>query len=73
MAPILPAEKQIAWEKSPELNALCWNLHVPKIGRRVALRLYEDNWRFVNQTAMPRRERQLVNGLAARYGSYLHV
>lgn len=73
MHPALPMEKLIAWEKFSELNALCWNLHVPKIERRAALRLYEDNWRFVNQTAMPRRGRQLVNGLAAKFGSYLHV
>lgn len=65
--------RQIPWARFPELAALCWNLHRPSIAAGDALRLYEDNWRFVNQAAMPPAEKKLVNWLAERFGSFLHV
>jgi hypothetical protein len=66
-------EQKIRWARYPELAALCWNLHVPFIAAAEALRLYEDNWRFVNLGKMPADERELVNRLSGRFGSYLHV
>jgi|GEM_PF-1341734 len=65
--------RQIPWARFPELAALCWNIHRTSIASGEALRLYEDNWRFVNQAAMLPNEKKLVNWLAVRFGSYLHV
>lgn len=65
--------RQVLWARYPELAALCWNLHTPRIASDEALRLYEDNWRFVNVSSMPAGEKRLLNTLAVRFGSYLHV
>jgi hypothetical protein len=65
--------REIPWGRFPELATLCWNLHRPSIPAKEALRLYEDHWRFVNQAAMTPAEKELVNRLADRFGSFLHV
>ena len=72
MAAITKA-RQIPLTRFPELAALCWNIHRASIVLGEALRLYEDNLRFVNQAAMLPNEKKLKTWLAAQFGSYLNV
>lgn len=51
------------------LKALCWNRRVRYLGAEEAFRLYERNWRLVDQRRMTAAERALVERLAARYGN----
>ena len=51
------------------LAALCWNRRDRYLGAEEAFRLYERNWRLVDQRRMKLTERALVERLAARYGN----
>jgi hypothetical protein len=56
------------------LAALCRNRSERFLGAEEAFRLYEHNWRQVDQRRMKLSERVLVERLAARYGNgVLHV
>ena len=56
------------------LAVLCRNRRDRYLGAEEAFRLYERNWRLVNQRRMKLTERVLVERLAARYGNgVLHV
>ena len=50
------------------LAALCWNRRDRYLGAEEAFRLYERNWRLVDQRRMKPAERALIERLAARYG-----
>ena len=51
------------------LKALCWNRRDRYLGAEEAFRLYERNWRFVDERRMKPAERALVERLAGRYGN----
>lgn len=51
------------------LAALCWNRRDRYLGAEEAFRLYERNWRLVDQRRMKPAERVLVERLAARFGN----
>jgi len=51
------------------LAALCWNRRDRYLGAEEAFRLYERNWRLVDQRRMKPVERALIERLAARYGN----
>ena len=51
------------------LAALCWNRRERYLGAEEAFRLYERNWRLVDQRRMQPAERALIERLAARYGN----
>ena len=51
------------------LAALCWNRRGRYLGAEEAFRLYERNWRLVDQRRMKPAERALIERLAARYGN----
>lgn len=53
------------------LALLCWNRNrrIAFIDAEDAFRLYERNWRLVDQRRMTPAERQLIKRLAARYGN----
>jgi hypothetical protein len=51
------------------LAALCWNRRDRYLGAEEAFRLYERNWRLVDQRRMKTAERALIERLAARYGN----
>lgn len=58
----------------PNLDLLCWNRAVPFLTERDAFGLYERNWRFVDATNMPDKERALIRRLADKYGrGFLNV
>lgn len=50
------------------LAALCWNRRDRYLGAEEAFRLYERNWRLVDQRRMKPAERALIERLAARHG-----
>lgn len=52
----------------PELALLAWNRAVRNISGEEALALYEANWRFVDQTRMTDKERDLIARLVRQYG-----
>ncbi|WP_245454941.1 hypothetical protein [Mesorhizobium sp. M9A.F.Ca.ET.002.03.1.2] len=59
---IIPAE-------FPQLQALAWNRDAARpIPAEEAFALYERNWRFVDQTRLTAREKQLIQSLAAEFG-----
>ena len=49
--------------------ALCWSRRDRYLGAEEAFRLYERNWRLVDQRRMKLSERALIERLAARYGN----
>lgn len=51
------------------LAALCWNRRDRYLGAEEAFRLYERNWRLVDQRRMKPAERALIERLAARFGN----
>lgn len=51
------------------LAALCRNRRDRYLGAEEAFRLYEHNWRRVDQRSMKLVERALIDRLAARYGN----
>ncbi len=51
------------------LAQLCWNRHTRFIAAEDAFRLYERNWRLVDQHRITPAERDLVTRLTARYGN----
>jgi hypothetical protein len=51
------------------LAGLCWNRSERYLGAEEAFRLYERNWRFVDQARMRPAERALIERLAARFGN----
>ena len=51
------------------LATLCWNRRDRYLGAEEAFRLYERNWRFVDQRRMKPAERALIERLAHRYGN----
>ena len=50
------------------LALLCWNRRVRFTSAEDAFRLYERNWRSVDQRRIKPTERALIERLAARYG-----
>lgn len=56
-------------DQYPNLRLLCWNRADRWIGEVEALSLYERNWRLVDQTNMPRHERELVEKLVREHGN----
>jgi hypothetical protein len=51
------------------LAALCRNRRDRYLGAEEAFRLYQRNWRLVDQRSMKLVERALIERLAARYGN----
>jgi hypothetical protein len=51
------------------LAAICWSRRDRFISGRDAFRLYERNWRFVDQRRMKPAERALIESLAQTYGN----
>ena len=51
------------------LKALCWNRRDHYLSAEEAFRLYERNWRLVDQRNMEPVERALVERLAKRFGN----
>lgn len=51
------------------LALLCWNRRERFISAEDALRLYERNWRLVDQRRLKPAERALIARLAASYGN----
>ena len=51
------------------LAQLCWNRHARFIAAEEAFRLYERNWRLVDQRRITPAERDLIARLTARYGN----
>ncbi|WP_228893435.1 hypothetical protein [Pseudoduganella aquatica] len=59
----------------PQLRLIAWNRNPhDAITGEEAFDLYERNWRFVDEAAMPARERAVVEWLIREYGhGILHV
>lgn len=54
----------------PQLRQLCWNRPDDAVvDAETALALYERNWRFVDQDAMPPHEQTLLTQLVAAHGN----
>ena len=51
------------------LAALCWNRRERWLGAEEAFRLYERNWRLVDQRSMKPAERALIERLVERFGN----
>ena len=51
------------------LAALCWNRHERYLDAAEAFRLYERNWRLVDERRMQPAERALIKRLTTRYGN----
>ena len=51
------------------LAALCWNRHERYLDAAEAFRLYERNWRLVDDRRMQPAERALIKRLTTRYGN----
>ncbi len=52
----------------PNLALLCWNRASGYVPREEAFRLYESNWRHVDEEAMPEQERALIDALKKDFG-----
>lgn len=59
----------------PQLRLIAWNRNPDDvITGEEAFDLYERNWRFVDESAMPPHERAVVDRLTREYGrGILHV
>lgn len=59
----------------PQLRLIAWNRNPhDTITAEEAFDLYERNWRFVDEIAMPPHERAVVDRLTREYGhGILHV
>lgn len=59
----------------PQLQLIAWNRHPhDAITGEEALDLYERNWRFIDEAAMPPHERAMLDRLTREYGNgILHV
>ena len=55
----------------PQLALLCWSLDVEYLAREDAFRLYERNWRLVDEGSLEPAERALVDALATEFGRSL--
>ena len=55
----------------PNLELLCWNRQGRYLTRIEAFRLYERNWRLIEQEKLPIRERALIEELAEEFGNGL--
>ena len=53
----------------PALRDLAWNLAIDRLRAPDAFALYERNWRYVDEQRLTPAERDLIQRLAARYGS----
>ena len=53
----------------PQLRDLAWNRGDELIPTREAFKLYERNWRLVDQAALDDRERKLLARLKAEFGN----
>lgn len=53
----------------PQLRLIAWNRREDDlVDEDEALALYERNWRYVDQQALSREERQLIDRLVRQYG-----
>jgi hypothetical protein len=64
-------EAVVDTEAYPMLRDLCWSRTGRYLVARDALALYERNWRFVDQSKLTDRERELIHRLAERFGGGL--
>lgn len=62
-------EHLIPVEKYENLAALLWNRTDRFVTDAEAFRIYERNWRFVDERRMKRAERALVDRLVSKYGN----
>jgi hypothetical protein len=54
----------------PQLRLIAWNRQDDDfIEEGEALALYERNWRYVDQTQLSLKERQLIDRLVNQYGN----
>lgn len=54
----------------PQLRLIAWNRQDDDlIEEDEALALYERNWRYVDQTQLSLKERQLIDRLVNQYGN----
>lgn len=52
----------------PQLALLAWQRQNPVIDAEEAFALYEANWRFVDDEALTKQERDLIEHLMKTYG-----
>lgn len=52
----------------PQLELLCWNIKAPFLTREDAFRIYERNWRLVDEDSLTPCERTLIAQLAEEFG-----
>lgn len=73
--PMKAAADTLVIENFPQLRLIAWNRHPhDAITGEEAFDLYERNWRFIDETAMPAHERALLDRLTREYGhGILHV
>jgi hypothetical protein len=60
--------KPIKRHDYPELDAILWDRDEDYVDPKVAFRLYEERWRFVDQMRLQDNERALITELARIYG-----
>lgn len=61
---------QVRLADFPQLRLIAWNRQEELfVDETEALALYERNWRFVDQTALEPRERDLIDQLVKLHGN----
>ena len=55
-------------EDYPNLALLCWNREVEYMGREDAFRLYERNWRLVDESELSPTEENFIDSLKKEFG-----
>ena len=67
-------ENKIKISDYPQLKLISWNRHADEINEDDAFRLYEINWRYINEKSLIPKELKLIERLAHIYGrEQLHV
>ena len=61
---------KIRLDQYPQLRQLCWNRAADAtVCGEVALGLYENNWRFIEQDRLGDEEQALIDELITRFGN----
>lgn len=58
----------IAVDDYPNLALLCWNRDLEYVTRKDAFKLYERNWRLIDDSALHDDERALIRQLTDEHG-----
>ncbi|WP_438863143.1 hypothetical protein [Neptunicella sp.] len=59
---------QIHIEQYPQLKSILWDVHVEVLDEAMVFEYYETRWRYVDDTNITKKEKQLIARLTEKYG-----